>query len=100
MLGRDEEYLTVLERAHHAHVEDGEPLRAARSGWWLGINLALRGEVGRGTGWMGRAQRLVDRAGRECVEQGYLALADALGRAQTGDWTSAVDVFARGGGHR
>ena len=86
MLGRDEEYLTVLERAHHAHVEDGQPLRAARSGWWLGINLALRGEVGRGTGWIGRAQRLVDRAGRECVEQGYLALADALGRAQTGDW--------------
>ena len=92
MLGRDEEYLTVLERAHHAHVEDGQPLRAARSGWWLGINLALRGEVGRGTGWIGRAQRLVDRAGRECVEQGYLALADALGRAQTGDWTSAVAV--------
>ena len=30
MLGRDEQFLAVMERAHHAHLEEGSPLRAAR----------------------------------------------------------------------
>lgn len=36
MLGLDNEYLGVLERAHHAHVEAGENLRAVRSAFWVG----------------------------------------------------------------
>ncbi|HXV96125.1 MAG TPA: LuxR C-terminal-related transcriptional regulator [Gaiellaceae bacterium] len=90
MLGRDDEYVSVLERAHRAHVEDGEPLAAARSAFWLGLQLALRGEVGGATGWFGRAQRLVDRAGRDCVEQGYLVLVDAQMHAQSADWETAA----------
>ena len=30
--------------------------------------------MGRAGGWLGRAQRLVEREGRECVEQGYLLI--------------------------
>ena len=55
MLGRDDDYLSCLERAHHAHLDAGEALRAVRCAFWLGINLALRGETGRATGWFGRA---------------------------------------------
>ena len=35
MLGRDDEYLSLLERAHHAHLEAGETLPAVRTryGW-------------------------------------------------------------------
>ena len=29
MLGRDDEYVDVLARAHRRHLDDGEPLRAA-----------------------------------------------------------------------
>jgi hypothetical protein len=32
------------------------------------MNLALRGEMGPATVWLGRAQRLVEREERECVE--------------------------------
>jgi len=36
MLGRDDEYLGVLERAHHAHLEAGETLPAVRNAIWIG----------------------------------------------------------------
>ena len=90
MLGRDDEYFSVLERAHRLHVENGELLRAARAAYWLGLHLALRGEIGGSTGWNSRAQRLVDRAGRDSVEQGYLVLADAFAQAMESDWEAAL----------
>ena len=43
MLGRDDEYVSGLERAHHAYLDGGEPLRAVRCAFWMGINLILRG---------------------------------------------------------
>jgi hypothetical protein len=69
MLGRDADYFGALERAHHAHLDAAERLRAARCAFWAGLNLMLQGETGPATGWIARAQRLVDREGRECVER-------------------------------
>jgi hypothetical protein len=54
MLGRDDESMLYLERAHHRHAERGEVLRAARCAFWVGLRLALRGEVGPATGWLSR----------------------------------------------
>ncbi len=96
MLGRDDEYLSSLERAHHAYLDAGEAVRAVRCAFWVGINLALRGEMSRATGWLGRAHRLLEREERDCVEQGYLLLPEVLQRAATGDhegaYASAVDA--------
>ena len=61
MLGLVDEWLPLLERAHHAYVEEGEALLAVRCAFWIGMNLALRGEMGPATGWLGRAQRLLER---------------------------------------
>ena len=36
MLGRDGEYLSILERAHHAYLDAGQPLRAVRCAFWIG----------------------------------------------------------------
>jgi hypothetical protein len=47
MIGRDEDYVRALERAHHAHLEAGESLRAVRSAFWLGLGLMLRRETAR-----------------------------------------------------
>jgi hypothetical protein len=38
MVGRDDGYVNGLERAHHAHLESGEALRAVRCAWWIGHN--------------------------------------------------------------
>jgi hypothetical protein len=72
MLGLVDEWLPLLERAHHAYAEEGEALPAVRCAFWIGMNLALRGEMGPATGWHGRAQRLLEREGGESVEQGYM----------------------------
>jgi DNA-binding CsgD family transcriptional regulator len=95
MLGRDAEYLDVLERAHHAHLARGEPLRAARCAFWMGMHLSLRGEMGRGTGWLGRAQRLVEAHGAECVEQGFLLLPSAFRQEAAGDLEAAAALAGR-----
>jgi hypothetical protein len=68
MVGREDDWIRILERAFQRHSEGGIVLRAARCAFWIGMNLALRGEMGPATGWLGRAQRLVEREERECVE--------------------------------
>jgi DNA-binding CsgD family transcriptional regulator len=89
MLGREDDYLSGLERAHHGHLESGEDLRAVRCGIWVGLNLALRGETARATGWFSRAQRLLDRHEEDCVERGYMLLPVILGQLAAGEWEAA-----------
>ena len=95
MLGRDHEWTAGLERAHHAHVEAGEPLRAAHCATWIGIGFLLRGELGPATGWWSRAQRLVEHEAVPCVEEGYLLLPAMIqqehsGRFEEADTTAAA----------
>jgi DNA-binding CsgD family transcriptional regulator len=94
MLGRVDEFLTLLERAHHLHLDQGQPLRAAFCAGMIGMNLAVRGEMGPAGGWFSRAQRLVEREGRDCVERGYLLLPVAFQRQAMGDHDGAHDAAA------
>ena len=66
MLGREENYLGILERAYRAHLDADEGLAALRCAFWIGVTLASGGEMGRAGGWLGRAQRLLDRQGDDC----------------------------------
>ncbi len=94
MLGRDDEYLSGLERAYRAYLGAGEALRAARNAGWVGMHLAMRGEVGPATGWLGRAQRLVEREQRDCVEQGYLLFPLMFQYEASGDFEAAAATAA------
>jgi hypothetical protein len=94
LLGREDEFMTFLERAHHAYLEGGEILLAVRCAFWLGMNLALRGEVGPATGWLGRAQRLVERESEDCVERGYLLMPVAFQHDAAGDLEGASATAA------
>jgi DNA-binding CsgD family transcriptional regulator len=94
LIGRADEFVAVLERAHHAHLDAGEALRAARIACWLGMNLAVRGEIGAAGGWFGRAHRLVEREGRDCAEQGYLLVPVAFQRQAMGDLEAAYAAAA------
>jgi DNA-binding CsgD family transcriptional regulator len=89
MVGRDDDCLDSLERAYRVHLEAGEALRAVRCAFWVGINLLMRGETARATGWLGRAQRLVEREANECVERGYLLVPVMLRYEAMGDWEAA-----------
>lgn len=88
LVGREDDFLGALERAYHAHLDDGgEVERAARCAFWTGLDLLFRGETGRATGWLARAQRLIE--GRDCVEQGYLLLPVAERQLGEGDGQAA-----------
>jgi DNA-binding CsgD family transcriptional regulator len=89
MLGRDQDYLDVLERAHHAHLDAGDALPAARCAFWVGTHLAIRGEMGGATGWLGRARRLIELQERDCVERGYLLVPQMMGQEEAGDYEAA-----------
>jgi DNA-binding CsgD family transcriptional regulator len=94
MLGRDDESVAFLERAHHRYLEQGETLRAVRAAMWIGINLATRGAVGPASGWLGRAQRLLEQVPGESPEQGYLLLPLVFQHEAAGDFEGAAGVAA------
>ncbi len=94
MLGRDHEYVSVLERAHHAYLEEGQPLRAVRCAVWCGLILATRGELGPGGAWIARAQRLFEREGSDAVERGYLLMPLVFKHEAAGDFEEAAAIAA------
>jgi len=74
MIGRDDEYVAALERAHQGYVARNDVARAVRCGFWIGHSFLFRGEQARSAGWFARAQRLLESDGRDCVERGYLLI--------------------------
>jgi ATP/maltotriose-dependent transcriptional regulator MalT len=89
MLGRDDEWVAAHERAHHLHLEAGEVESAARAAFWIGVSFALRDELGPAEGWFGRAQRLLEEHGTDCVERGFLLVPYGMGLLGTGDAVAA-----------
>jgi DNA-binding CsgD family transcriptional regulator len=94
MIGRMDEYLALLERAHHAHLDAGDHLAAARSAGWIGMTLAIRGEIGPAGGWFARSERLVAQEERDCVERGWLLLPVAFRLEFGGDHDGAQEAAA------
>lgn len=86
------------ERAHKAWLEVGDLPRAARTAFWLGMHLAMRGEHARGGGWLARAARLIEEYAHDCAELGYLHLPDAMGdlaRGRIGEATIRYEHACR-----
>jgi len=94
MLGDEQGCRRALERAYHGHEEAQTLRRATRCAFWIGMQLALRGEMGPATGWLGRAQRLLDREDEECVEHGYMLMPVAIQHEAEGDWEGAAETAA------
>ncbi len=95
LTARDEEAFAAQERVYHARLESGEDLAAALAAFWLGFRLFAHGEAGRASGWLGRAQRLCDLHGQDCVVQGYLLLPAGQKHLQAGELDEAHDAAAR-----
>lgn len=102
LVGADDAGTGAWARAHHDWVAAGHPADAARCGFWCGMVLAGRGEMAQAGGWFARARRVLDDAGSDCVEQGFLLLPDALQRLGQGEaagahatFTEAADIGGR-----
>ena len=98
LTGRDETAIELWARAHRDCSQADEIELAARFGLRLAQTLAFKGDIGRSAGWVERVRRLLDDAGIDCVELGYLAHASAMCRIfGAGDHPGAHELFVRAG---
>jgi DNA-binding CsgD family transcriptional regulator len=82
LTARIDAYVAAFERLHDLRASAGEPCSAARAAFWLGMRLLTMGEIGHGTAWLSKAERLIE-GHRDCAERGYLMIPrgfDALAR--------------------
>src|SRR5688500_10829940 len=98
LVGQSDQSSDVWARAHEECARIGEVARAARCAFWLAFALLNNGELGRGGGWVDRAQRLLDGRKLDCVEQGYLRYAAALRDVFSGDVGTALEGFTKAAG--
>jgi hypothetical protein len=94
LLGRVEDCLRALQRAHQLHGEGGDRRRAARCAFWLVFHLLNQGQFAQASGWLARANRLLEHE-QECAERGYLLLPVALQQMVAGDSAGAWRMAAR-----
>ena len=71
----------------------GDVDRAARRAFWIGFGLLFRGEPVRGGGWLARAARHADEAGRDSRRARVPAGAPALGDHEAGNFEAAAAAF-------
>ena len=72
LAGRRNDSVQALQRAFQLHLDSGDSLTAARTAYWLAMLLMAGGESAVGGGWVSRCERLVDEAGGDPVERGYV----------------------------
>jgi len=94
MIGREEAFADMMQRAFDAYCEAKAEMRAARVAFWLGLTLMFRGEFGQGSGWLARAGRLVEEHGADCVERGYVLLPRVEQSLSSGDLAEAERLLA------
>jgi DNA-binding CsgD family transcriptional regulator len=98
LTGHDEEGFAHWARAHRLCAAAGALQRAAHFGIKLAQGLGFAGDLGRCRGWVDRTARLLQDAGIECVEQGYLEHGLAMLRIiGAGDIAGAHAHFVRAG---
>ncbi len=104
MLGRMDDYFSAREAAYHQLLEAGDAAGATKVAFWIGAQRMVAGEVGLGSGWLARAERLVAEQPVEGVAIGYVSLARNFEAAATGDFTRAMalvdEAVAIGRRHR
>lgn len=94
MLGQTGRVNLIQERAHQAWLEDGQPDRAARCAFWLGMALMHDGEPARSNAWFTRAGSILDDHGLDTVERGFLLVPAGLQAFYGGDPSTAEERFA------
>ncbi|MGH8869255.1 MAG: LuxR C-terminal-related transcriptional regulator [Actinomycetes bacterium] len=95
LVGRPDEAVEVLSRAHGQFRDAGDSPRAARCAFWLTIWLHTMGEIGLAGGWLARTRRLVEDAGEDCVEQGYVLIPVGLMILDEGDAATGTATFGQ-----
>ncbi|HEU5420437.1 MAG TPA: LuxR C-terminal-related transcriptional regulator [Streptosporangiaceae bacterium] len=102
LLGRRNDCVQALQRAHQLSLDAGDTLAAVRSAFWLALVLMTGGETAIGGGWVARSQRLLAGLDSDVVERGYLLIHEMYRLIGAGELDSAYPVAEQvtGYGHR
>jgi hypothetical protein len=96
LTGHDEEGFAHWVRAHQLCGTTGEVHRAANFGVKLAQGLGFKGDLGRCRGWVDRTARLLEEAGIDCVEQGYLQHAwGCCGSSKPATWPGPTPTSSK-----
>ncbi len=96
LTGHDEDGFVLWVAAHQRCIDEGSIHRAAHFGMQLAACLSFKGDLPRCRGWVDRTSRLLEEANIDCVEQGYLEHALAMGALfEMGDIPHALEHFER-----
>ncbi|MGZ5388550.1 MAG: LuxR C-terminal-related transcriptional regulator [Aeromicrobium sp.] len=93
LTGREEESSDLWARAHQQYLAQGGVERAVGCACWLAFGLVNRGEFARAGGWIGRAARLLDDAGLDCVQRGYLMMLKGIQALWQDDYGTAMSAI-------
>jgi DNA-binding CsgD family transcriptional regulator len=96
LIGNERKGLEILARAHQAFLSLGEAKNAARCAFWLGFLALLNGDLAQSSGWLSRAERLLEKH-PECAERGYLFLPVGYRLVHGGDGLKALEAFVQAG---
>jgi DNA-binding CsgD family transcriptional regulator len=94
LVGRHNDCIQALQRAHQAHLDAGDQQAAVRSAFWLAMTLMDRGEYAVASGWISRADRLLEAFDQDTVEHGYVLFFRMLGHILGGDPVTGLDEAA------
>lgn len=95
LVGRLQEGLDSLTRAHEAHLAEGDVDGATRCAAWMGMELMYHGDQARAGGWFARAQRLVEEQTEGRPDHGFLFIPEGLAAVYAGDGERAEAAFGR-----
>jgi ATP/maltotriose-dependent transcriptional regulator MalT len=95
LAGRDDEGETFRERAHLGFVQRQDLEGAARSAFWLAFSLLQRGSRAPASGWLARAERILEERQLDSVVRGYLLIPSAIERIVRGDPAAACAMFGQ-----
>ena len=85
LVGRQNDCIQALQRAHAAQLDAGDRRGAVRSAFWLAMVLIESGEPAVAGGWVSRAQHLVEDIDQDVVERGYVLIHLFFQRLFSGD---------------
>jgi DNA-binding CsgD family transcriptional regulator len=94
LVGRHNDCIQALQRAYQAHLDAGDQPAAVRAAFWLAMTLMDRGEYAVASGWISRADRLLESFEQDTVEHGYVLFFRMLGHILTGDPSTGLDEAA------
>ncbi len=93
-LSRLDESIEARQHAYSAYARANDNLRAGYTAWFLFYDYLSKGEGAAASGWLGRARRHLDDE-PECLEQGYLLVAEADAAQMAGDPSAATEFAER-----